>query len=56
MCKAIFVITSSINIHVSFFFRTSTSTVKVLRLAMKVDEHKYYDGFLGAINDALAGA
>lgn len=38
------------------FFRTSTSTVKVLRLAMKVDEHKYYDGFLGAINDALAGA
>lgn len=23
---------------------------------MKVDEHKYYDGFLGAINDALAGA
>lgn len=57
MCKAIFMITSSANIHVSFFcflcFAVHRRAHKRLRLAMKVDEHKYYDGFLGAINDAF---
>jgi hypothetical protein len=54
MCKAIFMITSRVNTFISFLHKHTRVYIKVLRLAMKVDEHKYYDGFLGAINVAFS--
>lgn len=43
MCKAIFTISSEANNLLSFLSNTLAS-IKVLRLAMKVDERKHYDG------------